>query len=283
MHIRSSKARPGDPEHDLIIAVDDLRNQASAALESSASILANHEKFATQMDALLSSSINHATGDLYRPTELMAIGDNILDQSSEISMHTKAMQDQLEYILKLVNEVKKRQERRLLWKKILKWLVKAFNILALILSAGALIMPLVVPGIGAVGSAALGAGAVLATAAAVVCQDMARGVSSIPQSLFHANVRAETDAERNFDKMVNFLHETVPKQAHRAQRALSTFQECHRVLQLDVQMKNGKCLRMSQYDAERARNEWRTHRNHLAMVNENLRGRQNAVAEASRT
>lgn len=73
--------------------------------------------------------------------------------------------------------------------------------------------------------------------------------------------------------MVKFLEVTVPKQAVRAEKSLTAFQECHRVLQLDVQMKQGKCVRISRMDAERAREEWRSHREALAEVNRAIKSK----------
>ena len=97
-----------------------------------------------------------------------------------------------------------------------------------------------------------------------------------------AYISKETDAEKNFNKMVTFLTQTVPAQAKRAEKSLVMFQECHRVLQLEVKMKNGNCLRMSQFDAERAREEWRAHRERLAQVNTAIRAKPDLVVDAVR-
>ena len=174
--LRNTGSKQSDLERDLIGALDELRNQADDALEASSSILDKHEKFAHQMDVLLEQASSHPKGDLLRPTELMEIGDQILDQSNQMALHCNAMQSQLRYVLRVVEDIRKRQERRMMWKKILAWLVKAFNILSVILAAGALVMPLVFPPGGLALGAALGAGAVLCTAAAVVCKDMSKGI-----------------------------------------------------------------------------------------------------------
>lgn len=158
-------------EDELFAAVDELRDEAALALDASGTILQQHETFAHEMAVLLESSAAHPDGDFYRPMEVMAVGDNIMLQSDLLCAHSEQMQERLGYVLELVDRIRCKRERKLLWGKILKWLVKAFNVLAAVLTVGAFVLPIVHP-IGIVGSIALGVGATLATAAATLCQEL---------------------------------------------------------------------------------------------------------------
>jgi len=234
----------------LFAAVDELRDEAALALDASGTILMQHEAFAHEMTVLLESSATHPTGDFYRPMEVMAVGETIMQQSDLLCTHSEQMQERLEHVLELVDRIRCKRERKILWRKILKWLVKAFNVLAAVLTVGAFVLPIVHP-IGVVGSVALGVGATLATAAATLCREL--GDSS--------------DDEYNFDRMLDFLKNRVPAEAEKAKHSLKTFQAAHQVLKIDVQIKNGDCVRISKYDANRARDEWRQHRLSLKDVN----------------
>ncbi len=67
--------------------------------------------------------------------------------------------------------------------------------------------------------------------------------------------------------MLDFLKNRVPAEAEKAKHSLKTFQAAHQVLKIDVQIKNGECVRISKYDANRARDEWRQHRLSLKDLN----------------
>ena len=60
-----------------------------------------------------------------------------------------------------------------------------------------------------------------------------------------------------------FLDKTIPSEIAKAEKSLAKFQECQSVVQMDVKMKNGECVRMSRYDAKLAREQWREHRHNL--------------------
>ena len=67
--------------------------------------------------------------------------------------------------------------------------------------------------------------------------------------------------------MLDFLKNTVPVEAEKAKNCLRTFQTAHHVLKIDVKIKNGECVRISKYDADKLRDEWREHRQSLRSLN----------------
>ena len=158
-------------ESELYDAVDQLRDDAMCAMDSSATILRDQEIFAHEMAEVLKYSGEHPTGDFYRPKEAIAIADSIQRQSELLSEHTDNMISQLDVVLELVDKIKHKRERKILWRKVLKWLTRAFKVLATILTVGAFVLPILHP-IGVVGSAALGVGATLATYASTLCTEI---------------------------------------------------------------------------------------------------------------
>ncbi len=169
MRNRTAPTKREELEDELFAAVDELRDQASLALESSASIVRNHETFAQEMTVLLDNCAINPSGDFYRPMEVMAIGDTILEESDKLATFSMQMQEQLDRVLELVESIRAKQERRLLWKKILKWLFRAFQVLSVILSVGAFVLPMMMQ-MGDVSKTAISIGATLAGGAAKLCK-----------------------------------------------------------------------------------------------------------------
>lgn len=249
---RTAPSERGDLEDELFAAVDELRDQAALALESSATIVHDHETFAQEMTVLLESCANNPNGDFYRPMEVMAIGDTILDESDKLAVSSMQMQEQLDRVLELVESIRAKQERRLLWRKVLKWLFRAFQVLSVILSVGAFVLPIMIPTMGDMSKTAISIGATLAGGAAKLCK----------------RLEMSDDEEYKFTRMLEFLRDQVPIEAERASKSLQVFQACHRVLQVDVKVQQGQCVRINQSDAQKARNEWRAHRQSLQQVNQ---------------
>lgn len=184
LHYRTAPSKREELEDELFAVVDELRDQASLALESSASIVRNHETFAQEMTVLLESCANHPKGDFYRPMEVMAIGDTILDESDKLATYSMLMQEQLDRVLDLVQNIRAKQERRLLWRKVLKWLFRAFQVLSVILSVGAFILPMMIP-MGDFSKTAISIGATLAGGAAKLCKKLEQSKSESTVIMFY--------------------------------------------------------------------------------------------------
>ena len=71
------------------------------------------------------------------------------------------------------------------------------------------------------------------------------------------------DEGAGFDKVIVFLRQRVPEAVKHAQSQFEDFKTCHRILQIDVEMSQSRCVRMERYDAQQARDSWRAHRNSL--------------------
>ena len=67
--------------------------------------------------------------------------------------------------------------------------------------------------------------------------------------------------------MMDFLKYRVPHEAEKARESLQNFKEAHHIMQVDLKIQRGELVRINRYDAESAREEWRTHRQALRQVN----------------
>lgn len=61
---------------------------------------------------------------------------------------------------------------------------------------------------------------------------------------------------RDFDNILQGLKEKIPEQAKDAEQNLSRFQECHRIVQLQVQIKDGESLRIAKDIAKQLQRGW---------------------------
>lgn len=66
---------------------------------------------------------------------------------------------------------------------------------------------------------------------------------------------AEPSAD-DFDDILESLQVKIPAQAKDAQESLSKFQECHRIVQLQVQIRDGESLKIAEEVARRGRRGW---------------------------
>lgn len=170
-------------------AIEELRDEADESLASSIELLRNHERFAAHMEVLLDRTAQHPSGHISRPTELLSLGEQILAQSSVLTSHSQAMQSQLNYVMSIIKEIRQRELSRGWWQKMLRFLTKAFNVLAIVLSAAAFVVPLVAPGPGIIIGAACGTGASLAKAASEVCRRMHDGTCPVVSSFLSTLTR----------------------------------------------------------------------------------------------
>ena len=81
--------------------------------------------------------------------------------------------------------------------------------------------------------------------------------SSIEASLIHPLILYAEYSETTFDEILTFLRNHVPESARAAEIALTSFQACHRILQVELEVRKGQRYDwVSSYDARRARGQW---------------------------
>jgi hypothetical protein len=220
-----------------------LQESSRAAVESTRSLVEEHEKFARNVFEFLNQSLatpsSSSTVTLWipRPSEIKASGDNILNNSEILSRHVADMIQALEEVTELVNQIRKEKEKKEFWLKISKWLIRIFAVLSPVLGLGALF----VPGVNVVACTALGAGAVIAQAAHVLLTEL------------------QSDAKKEVDKfkaLSHFLADEVPLQAKVAMERLVDFRSCLYVLQMCEVAQCNSILDMERSEAEVSRDEW---------------------------
>lgn len=257
-------------ERDLANAIDALRNDAHLAVFTSHQLLSCHESFAKRMEALLSSALDsnnsnssHNSVVLPHPTDVLEAGDDLVLQADLLSNHISTMTDRLDYAVRLMDKIKRESERRNFWGRIWRWLVKALHGLAIVLTAAALVVPLLTP-YGIVVATTLVTGVSIASAAASICKEFETGVQTVPLTTqFAFNESTPTlDAvgDGQYKELVSFLRNTVPRQVKLAQHSLMSFRACKRVMDIEMAMNRGELLRMGAEDAEEALNMWKAQR-----------------------
>jgi len=150
------------------------------------------------------------------------------------------MQEKLLDLVSMLDTTKRDAGKHKLWKKIWGWLVKTFEILSAVLTAGAVIAPFVHP-VGIAATAVMGGFAKVTKYAATVCEDI------------HKHAKQEV----TFDNIVDLLRYQVPESAKKAELALSTFQTCQHVLRVGMEVEKGfRNGWMDAREAMEAANDW---------------------------
>ena len=154
--------------------IDKLRNIADEALESSVQLLNQHATFAVQMVYLLEKARKDPKNKLVRPKELVSLGEEILNQSTDLSRRSQEMQEQLMCVLDIAEQISTSERRKLMRKKWLGILAKTLSVLAMIVSVTAIILPLVGVGLSHGDEIAIGVGSAVLKVGSKVC-DLAKG------------------------------------------------------------------------------------------------------------
>ncbi|KLO13994.1 hypothetical protein SCHPADRAFT_333971 [Schizopora paradoxa] len=225
-------------EQNLIDCVYELHDESESALESSHLVLDSYRSFARCMDRNL-RKLSQEGGQLYASSDLQKLGSEVSTQSEALSKHVATMQEKLIDLVNMLDTTKRDASKHKLWKKVWGWLVKAFKILAAVLTASAVIAPFVHPiGVGA--SVVMGGLTTLTSSAAAICEEF----------------RKHASQELIFDNIVDLLRYKVPESAKKAELALSTFQTCQHVLRVGMEVQNGRNGWMDAKEASEAANEW---------------------------
>lgn len=156
-------------EKRLVACVYELREESDQALEASNGVLDSYRSFARCMDRNL-RNLSLDGGQLYASSDLQKLGSDVYTQSQALSLHVTTMQEKLIDLVDMLGTTKRDADKHKLWKKVWGWLVKAFKILAAVLTASALIAPLVHP-VGVAASAVMAGLTKLTTCAALICEE----------------------------------------------------------------------------------------------------------------
>ena len=71
------------------------------------------------------------------------------------------------------------------------------------------------------------------------------------------------DDEETLTRIREFLRHRLPLELKRAETSLNDFQECHRVMQIDIAVQSKKLVTMKSEEITKARRAWELHRNLL--------------------
>ncbi|KAH8116158.1 hypothetical protein DFH11DRAFT_1506860 [Phellopilus nigrolimitatus] len=211
-------------EHTIISTVYKLDIGATAVLHSSHNIIRSYRALIRSIDRRLGDIAQSKDGgSLFISSEVRTLASSISAQSRSLSSHVQKIQQHLRGLVKDIEKTKEKADKRALRRKIWGWLSRAFKALSFLLSA-----------------AAIAGASMLSGAAAKLCE--------VAQDKYN---------ETTFDEIIVFLRDHIPESAKAAELALTSFQACHRVLQIELEVRQGKRSGwMSQHDAKHARGHW---------------------------
>lgn len=152
--------------------VNDLREDTTAALESSSELVKSYRSFARMMDSALRSISEHG-GYIFPNSDLNRLFDEISDHSSELAQHASQMQEKILSLVMMIDKTKE-EGRKALWAKIWSWLIITFKVLAKVMDVGSSVANYI-PHIGSTASSVMQAGSSLCSSVVKICTEMNNG------------------------------------------------------------------------------------------------------------
>jgi len=70
----------------------------------------------------------------------------------------------------------------------------------------------------------------------------------------------------DFNEILKFLRETIPKEADKAQESLQTFNACHEAIRLELELASGNLVKLRPAAARRAQDFWDVQDSMLQLV-----------------
>ena len=70
----------------------------------------------------------------------------------------------------------------------------------------------------------------------------------------------------DFNEILKFLRNTIPKEADKVQESLQTFNACHEVIQLELELASGNLVQLRPAAARRAQDFWDAQDSMLQLV-----------------
>ncbi|KAI5118599.1 hypothetical protein M0805_004174 [Coniferiporia weirii] len=227
-------------EHAIIESVNKLDVYATSALRSSRILIRNYQALVRDVDRRLGIiSQTREGGSLFDSSHFRTLSADISAHSDSLGRHVKRMQEMLRDLVKDIEKTKEKADKRALRRKIWGWLSKAFKALAALLSAGGAIFALLHP-LGLLETTVIAGASMLSGAVARLC-----------------DIAQDKYSDTTFDEILVFLRDHVPESAKAAEFALTSFQACHRILRLELEVREGKRSGwVSQREARQARDGW---------------------------
>ncbi|KAL5526604.1 hypothetical protein ACEPAF_8328 [Sanghuangporus sanghuang] len=226
-------------EQAIISTVRKLDIGASAALRASHNLIRNYKNLLRAVERNLEQVSQSRTGGPIFTSEISSLATAISAHSRALSSYVKQIQERLRMLVKDIEKTKESADKRALKRKIWRWLARVFQALSALISAGGAMFALFHP-IGLLESITIGGASMLSGAAARLCE-----------------LIQDKYSETTFDEILTFLRDHVPESARAAEIALTSFQACHRILQVELEVRKGKRYDwVSSYDARRARGQW---------------------------
>jgi len=241
-------------EQGIVSAVAKLNSDTTSALHSSYAILSSYRALTRLMDKQLDAISRSPSGggDLFSGSagsELRRLSSSVKAHSIILSERVRKVQDCLSALVHDIEKTKERAASKALRRKIWHWFVRIFRALSVLISAGGTIFTLVNP-VGFIGSLSIAAASTLAAAVAKLCEVVEKRFS-----------------ESTFDSILRLLREQIPESAKAAELSLTSFQACHRILQLELQVRAGeRNAWMGASEARRAHRSWKEAGQRLSAV-----------------
>ncbi|KAH8116156.1 hypothetical protein DFH11DRAFT_1584584 [Phellopilus nigrolimitatus] len=237
-HSSNEKHRKKSLEQMVLLAVEQLKLNASSALRASEKILQSYRTFIQTIDRNFGDIERSHNGGLLRFTDVLEqLGTDIRKRSMEITDLVKSMREDLVKLVKLIEGTRDEAHKKAVWNKFLRRMEHTLKTLNGVFGLSAAATQLVPPW-GTVASAALGGAAVLTVATAELSK----------------KIRKDYYDETAFDKALQYLRDDIPQALISAELSLTSFQACHKVLKLDVSVRQG--LWVTGSDASNARKTW---------------------------
>jgi hypothetical protein len=70
----------------------------------------------------------------------------------------------------------------------------------------------------------------------------------------------------DFNEILKFLRDTIPKEADKAQESLRTFNACHEAIRLELELTSGNLVKLRPAAAQRAQDFWDAQESMLQLV-----------------
>ncbi|EIM91197.1 uncharacterized protein STEHIDRAFT_152856 [Stereum hirsutum FP-91666 SS1] len=233
---KSSSNRPSSLELKLMDLVTRLKNGSSITLSATKDIVKSHQIFTRCVADNFERSTD--SGVMVYDIEIKRLANDIDDLSAKVSASVNTMRETLKELVETVETGQKKNKRTLSRTKTWMWLRKIVQVFSTLLMAAA-------------------------TISKVAFQSADRGMEfSVGADVLKGAVVLMEKKEltppsaRDFDNILQSLKEKIPEQAKDAEKTLSRFQECHRIVQLQVQIKDGESLRIAKDIAKQLQRGW---------------------------
>ncbi|KAI9513449.1 hypothetical protein F5148DRAFT_1278821 [Russula earlei] len=253
-----SSEKPDDRESVLRHHLDLLREDAGWCARATNAILLCHAQFAYLMARRIDGASKSWIKGLKYGSDTTRIANDVNKASRTLSWHVAQMQANLSSFVSALEKMEVRKKRPTA-QRILGWLRHLFNALARIFALGTFLSPFVhsaAPGVGMIAPAA----STLWKAAAAFCGAASGAFSGYAAlerkcSTLDADVHEGKESE-SIESVLQFLKETVPKEAHTAQKRLARFDEALFVMGLEARMKTGRRVALRGPDPAAVAQEW---------------------------